>query len=109
MTAIVSRAGSLDIRADMADPAGFELANMLSRIQKQMLSLLGQFQLCDSLLSAIEMATSSGKVLGQDRQTFQLGENLEIMIIIESAKNKKWVVRPQKISENYQGPIGIFP
>lgn len=40
----------------MADPAGFELANLLSRIQKQMLSLLGQFQLCDSLLSAIELS-----------------------------------------------------
>ncbi len=72
MTAIVSRAGSLDIRADMADPAGFELANMLSRIQKQMLSLLGQFQLCDSLLSAIEMTDSSGMFLNQRCQTFYL-------------------------------------
>jgi hypothetical protein len=43
----------------MADPAGFELANLLSRIQKQMLSLLGQFQLCDSLISEIEMSGAS--------------------------------------------------
>jgi len=54
VTAVVSRAGSIDLRPDMVDPAGFELTGLLSRMQKQMVNLLAQFQLSDSLLSALQ-------------------------------------------------------
>lgn len=54
VTAIVSRAAIIDIRADASDAAGFELAGILSRVQKQMISLMSQFQLSPELLTSLE-------------------------------------------------------
>lgn len=59
LTAVVSRAAVLDIRADQMDASTIELQGQLSRMQKQMLSLLHQFQLSDSLVAALQAVTPS--------------------------------------------------
>jgi len=57
LTAVVSRAAVLDIRQDQMDASTIELQGQLSRMQKQMLSLLHQFQLSDSLVAALQGAS----------------------------------------------------
>ena len=54
VTAVVSRSGVLDIRSDQMDATTIELQGQLSRMQKQMMSLLHQFQLTDSLVTALQ-------------------------------------------------------
>jgi len=54
LTAVVSRAAVLDIRSDQMDASTIELQGQLSRMQKQMLALLHQFQLTDSLVTALQ-------------------------------------------------------
>ena len=63
MTAVVSRAATIDIRADVTDAAGFELSGILSRIQKQMIALLSQFQLTQDMLSSLEASADPSSLL----------------------------------------------
>ena len=50
----MSRAATIDLRAEINDPSGFELSGLLSRIQRQMLALLSQFQMTEDLLVSLE-------------------------------------------------------
>ena len=59
LTAVVSRAAVLDIRTDQMDASTIELHGQLSRMQKQMLSLLHQFRLSDSLVTALQNSKPS--------------------------------------------------
>lgn len=54
VTAVVSRAATIDLRAEINDPSGFELTGLMSRVQRQMLALLSQFQMTDDLLVSLE-------------------------------------------------------
>jgi len=54
LTAVVSRAAVLDMRSEQMDASSLELQGQLLRMQKQMLSLLHQFQLTDSLVTALQ-------------------------------------------------------
>jgi len=63
VTAVVSRAATIDIRADVTDAAGFELSGILSRIQKQMIALLSQFQLTQDMLSSLEASADPSSLL----------------------------------------------
>jgi len=59
VTAVVSRSAVLDIRSDQMDATTIELQGQLSRMQKQMLSLLHQFQLTDSLVNGLQNTNST--------------------------------------------------
>lgn len=54
LTAVVSRAAVLDISKDQMFASTLELQGQLGRMQKQMLSLLHQFQLTNSLVTALQ-------------------------------------------------------
>ena len=54
LTAVESRVAVLDIRTDQIDAPSTELSGQLVRMQKQMLSLLHQFQLSDSMVTALQ-------------------------------------------------------
>jgi len=54
VTAVVSRAATIDLKVEVNDVAGFELAGQLSRVQRQMLGLLSQFQLTPDLIGSLE-------------------------------------------------------
>ena len=60
MTSVVSRASTLDLKQDsVMDASTIELQGQLSRIQKQMMSLLHQFQLTDSLMSGLQSSNQA--------------------------------------------------
>ena len=59
LTGVVARAASLDLHPDTMDASSIELAGQQSRLQRQMLALLTQFQLNESLLTSLASATSS--------------------------------------------------
>jgi len=64
VTSCVSRAATLVLTsADQADAATIELSGQQARMQRQMMSLLNQFQLSDSLISSVASATPSPPTL----------------------------------------------
>jgi len=63
VTAVVSRAATLDFQAEVVDASSLELSGQLSRIQRQMLSLLSVFQLTPSLVSATVTTSTTLVVL----------------------------------------------
>ena len=62
MTSVVSRAASIDVKADTMDAGIIEMQGQLARIQKQMMGLLQQFQLSDSLVSSLAASKHSQTV-----------------------------------------------
>jgi len=53
MSSVVSRSATLPLAQDLIDASSIELQGQQTRMQRQMLSLLTQFQLTDSLVSAL--------------------------------------------------------
>ena len=62
VTSVVSRAATMDIKPDMVDASVIELQGQLARMQKQMMALLSQFQLTESLVSSLQSSKHSQSV-----------------------------------------------
>ena len=56
---MVSRAATLNINTDALDASTLEQQGQLARMQKQMMSLLHQFQLTESLISSLQSSPQS--------------------------------------------------
>ena len=59
MTSVMSRSAILDLKHDMMDASSLELQGQLSRMQKQMMALLHQFQINESLVTSLQSSKQS--------------------------------------------------
>ena len=59
LSSVVSRAATLNINTDALDASTLEQQGQLARMQKQMMSLLHQFQLTESLISSLQSSPQS--------------------------------------------------
>ena len=59
ITSVVSRASTLDLKHDTMDASTLEVQGQLARIQKQMLSLMHQFQLTENLVQSLQSSKKS--------------------------------------------------
>ena len=58
-TKYIFRSAILDLKHDMMDASSLELQGQLSRMQKQMMALLHQFQINESLLNSLQSSKHS--------------------------------------------------
>ena len=109
LTAVVSRAASLDIRPENCDAASIELSGQQARLQRQMLALLSQFQLTEQLVASFGAASSNPTlpVLQIIYNCVSFARSL-VSASSSNSRSTKLLVTPS-LSEDTVGPASSRP
>ena len=89
VTSVVSRAATLDLKPDMMDAATLELQGQLSRIQKQVMSLLHLFQLTESLVSSLLSSKHSQSVTLHVLQIISNASSFARSLVVTASTNPR--------------------